>query len=342
MTFIIFLISIGTAKGQTAQFSQYYASPLYLNPAMAGAIPDITFNSIYRSQWHSIVTPYTTTQGSLILPLYSNGLTSRNHWGGIGLSVFNDRAGAGNLNNSGISATLAYNVPLDQDRFSILSFGLQGGMVQKRVDINEGWGSQFNPFLGLDPNMPVDPSLVTSTALFPDIASGLLYQFNPGRDFDTHRMVFYAGLSAYHLNSPNESLIRTQRSVLPRLFRFHTGTEFRIAPRITLSPNILAVYQNNAYQINGGMYLTFRVFDERGGVLGSSDIIFGTWYRLNDAVIGLLGFNHKNYTIGFSYDLNSSSLYYFTRGRGAYEVSLSIKFPRSPNKEIKSYSTPRI
>lgn len=327
--------------GQDAQFSQYYSSELYLNPAMAGTEPDMVFSSNYRTQWRSIVIPYTTSQVSAIKPFYSPGVKMK-HWGGAGLSFYNDRAGDGNFKTLGVSATFAYNLQLsDKNGGTNIAFGLQGGIIQKNVDYtNLEWGSQFNPYVGFDATVDPGEAALGSGRLYPDINSGIVFYYNSEQDFNAKKTAGYFGISGYHLNTPNESFIPSVSAQLPILYKFHGGILFPISTRLKFSPNVLGMWQNDVYHLNGGVYFLWHAFDASSPVFQGSDIILGAWYRYRDSFIFSTGLSHKNYTLGFAYDFNSSNLRHYTTGRGAYEFSLTIR--KGKERKFKRIATPRI
>ena len=216
-----FLILGTSSYGQDAQFSQFYASALYLNPALAGAEPDITFASNFRQQWRSIVQPYTTSQVSLIVPYHVSKIKD-SHKGGGGFSFYNDKAGDGNLKTLGVNLTAAYNVALSRNGLNNLSFGMQAGIIQKSIDYNGlEWGSQYNAGTGFDPNMPVNESDLLTNRIYPDINAGLMYYYNASKNYNFTDWSIYAGLSAYHMNQPNESFLSTKTSRLPVLLKAH-------------------------------------------------------------------------------------------------------------------------
>ena len=53
-----------TAQAQDPAFSQFYANPLYLNPAFAGSNECPRANLNYRDQWPGIGRTYITTSAS--------------------------------------------------------------------------------------------------------------------------------------------------------------------------------------------------------------------------------------------------------------------------------------
>ncbi len=336
---LILLLPLGL-RAQDAFFSQYYSSGLYLNPALAGTETDLTFSSNYRSQWRSIVVPYVTSQISIINPMYSKGVSER-HWGGLGLSVYNDRAGDGNFKTLGLNATFAYNIPFSpNERGSNLIMGVQGGFIQKNIDYtNLQWGEQYNPFVGFDVSVTPSENQLGNRAFYPDISAGFLYTYNHMESYSDRKVSLWLGGSAYHINRPNESFVSDVTAELPILFKGHAGATFALSDKFLFSPNGLVMIQNDVRHYNAGAYLTYRVFDSYKPAFQEAGVLVGAWYRLEDSFIFTVGMTAKNYTIGFSYDWNRSNLRSFTQGRGAYEISLTIRKPKTI-KRVK-IETPR-
>src|SRR5690606_36712052 len=94
-----FLVMTMGLHAQNPYFSQYYASPLYLNPALSGTNREISLGVNHRSQWNSNDSPYEISQFSFIYPLLSKG-ARQHHLGGVGFSVYQDVAGEGGLMNT--------------------------------------------------------------------------------------------------------------------------------------------------------------------------------------------------------------------------------------------------
>src|ERR1700749_2252329 len=88
----LFAITVLAAeiKAQDPQFTQFYANPLYLNPAFAGSVrcPRICMN--YRNQWPNLSGTYVTNSVS-----YDQHIDAIN--GGIGFIVTQDNQARGTL-----------------------------------------------------------------------------------------------------------------------------------------------------------------------------------------------------------------------------------------------------
>lgn len=348
---LVLLTSSVLLHAQDAAFSQFYSSELYLNPALAGEEPDLTFSSNYRSQWSSIVVPYSTSQLSLIYPIYKNDVKEK-HLGGLGFSIYNDRAGDGNFKTLGAFLTAAYNIGLVKDGSQDMSFGAQFGVIQKNIDFtNLEWGEQYNPLVGFDASYVPTESGFNSGRMYGDFNAGFMYYFNPKKDYKGKKVSAFVGASVYHLNTPNESFTTTTGSKLPMLYKGHAGIEYAITPKVHIAPNAIVYYQNLVDQLNAGLYITYKLSQEKKGFKGFSsyrntslkdnvDLVLGTWYRVGDAYIFSVGLHTDAYTVGFSYDMNTSGLRFVTGGRGAYEFSLTLH--RVKYHSLKKIATPRI
>ncbi len=339
--FIILLIGVlGKVSAQDATFSQYYSSSLYLNPSFAGIERDITFSSNYRSQWQSIIQPYVTNQLSFIYPIYVDEIKEI-HMGGIGASIYTDRAGEGNFKTLGANFNAGYKLPFKSETSSIV-IGTQLGVIQKSLDLSQlQWGEQYNTFIGFDASkVPTEDNIMTSHSYF-DLGIGAMYHYNPNLEEGDRKVSGFFGISTYHLNQPNESLIENEQSKLPILYKGHGGINFPFSTRFIVSPNFLVASQNAGYHFNGGLYLTYLLYQESpSAILKGSEVTLGGWYRNEDAFIMSVGLTHKAYTLGFSYDWNTSTLRYATKGRGAYEISLTLR--RVKDRSPKHIATPRI
>jgi len=201
------------------------------------------------------------------------------------------------------------------------------------------WGQQYDPILGYNASTVVTDQIANKVT-YPDISSGVIYTFNSAKNYSQKGISGYAGLSMYHMNMPNESLVNGLVSKLPALYKLNMGFEVHASDRLNIAPSALFVLQNNVRQINTGLYATYNIIGPPPKDLSPTYLILGTWYRLQDSFIFSTGFGNDFYTIGLSYDLNNSTLRYTTQGRGAYEISLQVHKVK-PHRS-KKYYTPRI
>ena len=210
LTFVFFialgLAPISRAFAQDPQYSQYYAAPLFLNPAMAGAelMGRVGFN--YRNQWPSIEAQFTTFSAyyDTYLPEYNSG---------IGVHVMQDTEGASKLRSTSVSALYSYELRLADNLY--FRPGFQASYIRREIGFYENliFANQINP---LDPTGPVlpgadIPGLGDPVSIFSLSAGGLLFTENA-----------WIGFSAHHLNEPNQSFV-DGLSPLPRKLSLHAG-----------------------------------------------------------------------------------------------------------------------
>jgi type IX secretion system PorP/SprF family membrane protein len=316
---LILLVCMGTlAQAQDPHFSQYYANPLYLNPAFAGVqkCPKLHLN--YRNQYPSLGV-YQTYSASY--DQYIDGIK-----GGLGVLAMRDEAGNGALNLT--EASLIYSYHLNVTRKFTLLAGFQATFRQRTLD----WGGltfpdQIDEFYGfVKPTNEVPPGNNTNNHL--DLSVGFL-------GFTEY---WYLGVSAHHLTQPNEAFLSSNQ--LPLKLTVHGGASIPLgrrrlhnSTRNILIPNIVYQLQGSASQITGG--LSFN----RGPISGGLAIRHGGYNP--DAVIIILGVapEKQAWSIGYSYDYTISDL--TNVPGGAHEISLMYTFPcRVRKKQIKEIKCP--
>src|SRR5687767_2834228 len=117
--FIVGFLTCLSGMAQDPEFSQYYAAPLYLNPAFAGTASDHRFIANHRNQWPNITNGFVTYALS-----YDYNLEHLNS--GLGILLMTDKAGTANLKSTGLNFQYAYKVNLAGKW--ILSSGLNFGV----------------------------------------------------------------------------------------------------------------------------------------------------------------------------------------------------------------------
>ncbi len=329
---IAFLIGLSFAgnpvRGQDPVFSQFYQSPLYLNPALVGEEEFAVFNFAHRSQWGSLNYPYTTTQASMIIPFFENKHAKpEGHLGGVGVSFYGDKAGVyDNFKSYGGNVSFAYNVDMSKQNVNRLTFSLQSGFIRKKVDKeNLTWGEQYDPFVGWDRTIiPSDIDKIDSRT-FLDITAGAFWRYYASDDAKTIHSI-YAGFVAAHLNHPDESVIADQENRLPVLYKLHGGIIFKVNEKSFFSVNYLSQQQDEVNQTNFGLFYSRMLPFETRGHLNNLVARIGAWHRVQDSFIGSFGLSTDQLQLGFSYDWNVTSLRYNNRGTGSYEITMAYRF----------------
>jgi type IX secretion system PorP/SprF family membrane protein len=306
-------------NAQDAAFSQFYANPLYLNPAFAGATPKgcprASLN--YRDQWPGIGSSYITTSASWDMHINEIG-------GGLGILVVNDRSGNGGLQLN--SASLLYSYHLEVNR----QFAIKAGFEASYRMLNLNWegltfGDMIDPQRGFVYPTGEDIANYTQTKNYPDFSAGFIgYSEN-----------LFFGFAAHHLTQPNQGFI--SESQLPTKLTAHIGGNIplnRYKNEVTtISPNFMYQQQQDFQQLNYGVYIN------RGPMVG------GLWMRNSlkniDSFILMVGLIQDSFKFGYSYDITLSNLGN-SNTLGAHEVSFTLFMPcRSRSKSFKTISCPQ-
>ncbi len=304
---IILLVSANHLRAQVdAHFTQYYAYPLWLNPAFTGAIDGsyrVTAN--YRRQVPGIVSPFTTqgVTGDMALP--------KNF--GLGLTILNQVTGDRSYRYTNGYLSLSYQVRLTQ--YKVLRAGFQLGMLNRTVDPNKlQYGNQFNPVIGYDPSIPSNEIFAYKSATSLDGSVGILYfDGDPSKSFNP-----FIGISLYHPTQPNSKFLSSNNdNKVPMRYSIHGGIRLQLSERAELIPHAIYMRQGNADEIAGGAAINLKID-------GDKDLIAGGTYRFNDAVAPSLGLRFNGLTIGLSYDINVSQFKTVSSSNGGYELSISF------------------
>lgn len=308
LTVLILLLGVGQLRAQDPVFSQFYAAPLQLNPALTGLEDAPVFHLNYRNQWPSISQAYVSYAAS-----YSQFFSKQNS--GFGASVLADVAGNGIYASTQIGLHYTYSLYLSEN--SRLRMGLEGQFINKRLNWEElVFLDQIDPATGSvdgagNPN-PTQEARGANNLSYMDFGAGVLYQMP----------YFYGGFSIKHINAPSESYLSLNEvaATLPIRYTLHFGGQIplssgkKIRKAAYISPSILYSQQRDFKQLNLGAQSQYDIF------LG------GIWFRHTfsnaDAVIFMLGVQQGPIKLAYSYDWTLSGL--ANASGGAHEVSLIL------------------
>lgn len=305
---------------QDTRLTQSYANPLRINPSIMGANTDMKFILNYRMQWAAIEKGYTTYSFTGMYPIFLNQGKSKLD---IGLSGMNDKAGAFNT----LDMALAIDYSKEISPNNNLCISLIGGYIQRSIDVS-GLTFDNQYVLGsYNANNPSREATLVDNVGLPDLGFGFMWFLNPNRT--EAKLNAFLGISAYHLNQPNATLLGSNGK-MPMRFNYQGGVKIFGDNKIDFTPNVRINMQNGNVEAAAGLYADY-VFSE------NAKLVIGAWYRRNDAIAFLLGFEHKFFTVGYSYDMINTNLNTVTTGVNAHEVTLSYKFSRLGKSKIASF-----
>lgn len=307
-------------KAQDHLYSQFFNAPIYLNPSLTGQFEgDIRFNMLYRNQWSGL-------QGDLSYLHASADLNIPDFGGGVGIMFNRSSEGTAYLVKNNLAATYSYSVGGED---FVLSFGIQAGFTNRRVDWdNLVFSDQLDMRLGYIPGS-------SSAAQIPDMNSKIFFDAAAGINF-VYRD-FMIGGAFNHLNQPDESFSGAQAK-LPIRAALHASYRLPLSQTsyysnddgAVLIPSVLYYKQAEISSFSAGFQYKFRSFNA------------GLWYRQTgrgeaDAVVVSLIFdlfrgnnNGEKLRLGLSHDATTSKLNYTNTG-GTTEAGISYEkyFPNS-------------
>lgn len=308
-------------NAQDPHFSQFYANPLYTNPAFAGAAVCPRVGISYRDQWPSLGA-FKTFSASY--DQYFDAIS-----GGIGIYIMSDKQADFYRINT---AALMYSLRLKINRDITLNLAAMANITNNSLDWDKlVFGDMIDTRYGVIYN--------TSMAERPDDLSHTYFDVGAGALIFSEN--WYAGIAAVNLLQPDDGFISYNR--LPVKFTANAGMRFNLRrdQRRTnsffgqpiISPNIIFQHQGKFNTLNYGAYLDWSPF------------VFGAWFRQSmafsnkDALVLLFGLEWGDYKIGYSYDITVSSL--SNVSGGAHEISLGAKFPcPEKHKKIRAIKCP--
>jgi type IX secretion system PorP/SprF family membrane protein len=129
---------------------------------------------------------------------------------------------------------------------------------------------------------------------------------------------YYVGVSMYHINKPSLSFIDKTWNLASRV-TIHGGGSFPVSDNLFLNTSAIYQLQNKASELVLGAAISANL---NGDLQNPTSVYFGSWLRVNDAIIPYVGLEFNGVRIGASYDINTSGLKAATLSRGGTEFSL--------------------
>lgn len=321
------VLFVSDSYGQDMNYSQYYSTPIYYNPAFTGINSGLRARFLFRDQWPSLPSPYKSYY-------FSADMGDRNlpGSGGIGIMINQDTPGAGLIKNFGAALTVAVRIPISE--FMVSQVGIKAGIMQRTVN----WGDLvFTDQLSGKYGNIFQSSFIPPDAnqrTVPDFGVGGILQFmNPQGNVNGN-----IGFAVDHIFQPDVSFLSTGSSQYPRKYVGQFDVVISTAPGGSSSAmmsssdeplkfNIGAIYQSQA-SLN-----SLQV----GVNLLKYNIYMGAWYKttmtgaVNSAIALVAGYRYNfyedmNLKFMYSYDLQVSGSLQGTGG--AHEISLILELDK--------------
>jgi type IX secretion system PorP/SprF family membrane protein len=310
---------------QDIHFSQIEFTPLALNPALAGANTNMQGIVSYRSQWNSVAKPFQTSAANFDVLLNREAKKRKGNFG-LGIFFFNDQAGEPKISTNVVNLNLSYHLIVK--KYSTFGLGIYTGFGQRAIGTIDGrWATQFdgtNYNAALTSGEPIN----SPNYSYLDAGAGLLYTFANTNGYMTQNKSrkLNIGFAVFHLNRPNNSFVSDNG--LERLnMRFSTFINGEIGienTNVCFLPGIYYQNQGNANELLLGTYYKY-IFNSGAIYTGNKkplSLSIGLFARVKDAVVGKILLDWDRYSMGMSYDINTSGLSSVSAYRGGFEIFL--------------------
>lgn len=328
LVFVFLLLLTSRAFSQDVQYSQFYANPFYLNPALAGSTGLTRVGVNFRNQWPAL------DQSFIAYTAYADHFSEKYN-SGLGIIVSGARESFNQSRTDEIGLVYSYRLRLGEKR--LLHVGAQGSFLSRDVLFDQViLGTQLDIDKGVVVGEPGAGFSGDSRLRAGDINAGLLY----------YEDKFWFGFSAFHLLEPQISYLELNSNRLPVKYSLHGGVRFNLAPG-----NINDFFNNTDQERSLALAFNYKAqgaFDQLdlGAEFYFEPLILGFWYRglpskynlpNNESLIGLIGIElDSGLDFGYSFDYSISKLGQRVSG-GAHEISLRYVFSPS-NQRKKDYS----
>jgi len=324
---ILFASAITIANAQDPNFSQFFASPLTINPALTGSPnSDFRFFTNYRQQWIGNNTSYNTGTLSLDARLFKDQLEEKNHVFGVGGFFMRDQSLNGYFKSTYASMNSSYSMAIDEYGVHNIGIGLAGIYGDRRLDFSQLTFSEQFGSEGFNTALPTGENSLASLKPYVSVASGLIYRFR-GEETDID-----FGVSGYHYNKPKQSFLSDSLgNYLPARFVTHFNMDNYLSENFSLSTN--AIFQTQARQsyLAAGVILNYGSMDENVGKIFS----VGLFLRSDDAIYPYVGLIVDRLQFGLTYDVVVSNLKTSSYTPRTFELSVIYHLANKNLKERK-------
>lgn len=326
-TIIILLFFIlGFANAQDKHFTQFYAAPLTLNPALTGAFTgSYRIGGVYRDQWRNVLDdPYVTFETALDVRFPVKWDRRYDDAFAVGLMFYNDDVSGVDFSTNQISLSGAFHKNLDFEKKQYLSAGFQAGIAQRNVNYeNLTFEDQFNSVDQYE--YATSEDLPENNFSFGDFSVGLNYVISPRKGLS-----FFIGGAMHHVFQPQVSFYPSDQGGDSKLYSKYSvqlSAEVPLAYRLSMTPRVLFATQGPHTEMNAGTNFRIKINN-----YNNSSIHVGSWVRpvgnfddsySIDAVVVMFGVELNSVLMGLSYDINLTDLTTTRQGQGALEFSIS-------------------
>lgn len=311
---------------QDPQFSQFFSSPLTLNPALTGNFNGTTrMVGNFRSQNADYNNAYNTKTASVDFNVLSNKIKQFDRLS-LGVLFLSDQTGNKVLTNNHLGLSLAYMKALDEEQKRSVSIGFQAVYNNKRFNsANALLEDQITP--GGIINSSGDNILnngLSKTAA--DLNAGVLYQYAP-----TSEHLYYIGGSLFNILQTQKGFGNNTTAV-PLRKTIHGGMLSPVGYAGTFHASFHFQQQKGFNQLLIGAAYSHYIKDILGAYV---ELYAGAWYRTDQSVIPYIGLEWNYWRLGYTNDISFSNQ--ITAGQLRYSNEISLHYTLNKDKSLLKY-----
>ena len=326
---VFLLVKANFMLAQDPSFSQFFSSPLNINPGLTANINgDWRVISNFRTQWLGPASPYMTGTISYDMKIMQNkvpNVETENNIIGIGTMLMFDYAMSGIVKSTYASLNLSYNIKLVEKENQKQRLGLGFGAIYgnrhiafDRLTFEEQFAGN-----GFNVNLPTGEASLANMKPYFSASAGIVYTYT------SQNSNLDVGVAGFHLNKPKQTFLKDENQVLAMRKVAHTNFETYLNERVVLNSNAIYQFQDKANYFSVGGGLGYFLRDE-----AQSLINLGLWYWSKNAIIPYVGLSYKDFQFGFSYDITVSKLTQAERKPKTWELSLILRGIKKPSGVI--------
>jgi type IX secretion system PorP/SprF family membrane protein len=326
----IYLINIGLYS-QDIQFTQFYAAPMYMNPAMSGMFNGkYRVGMVYRDQYRSALEqPFRTYTAGGDVNFSLSGLRKESpDMFALGILFFSDRINLYDLNTNSIALSGAFHKSLNIKKKQYLSGGFQVSMSQRAVNFEDlFFPDQFNAIDAF--TLPTGEFLPANNFGYGNLAFGINHSIAP-----SDKQSYTVGIAVFNILNQNISFFNQDEIVNPDLealsrlkprYTINGAAILRTADYVYVSPRFLYASQGEIQQLSLVNLFKYKIPRSEGKTFFAGPGLKMTREPESftvESVIFTTGFEFKGMLLGFSYDHNLRSFGASRNGLSTFEFSL--------------------
>ena len=326
---VLLLMATKSSFGQDPSFSQFFSSPLNINPGLTANInADWRAISNFRDQWIGPASPYVTGTVSYDMKIMQNkvpNVETENNIIGIGTMLMFDHAMSGVVKSTYASFNLSYNIKLMETDEQKQRLGLGFGAIygRRRIDFDRLTFEEQFTGNGFNTNLPTGEVALDNMRPYFSASAGIVYTYT------TQKSNLDLGVAGFHLNKPKQTFLKDENQILAMRKVAHANFETFLNERVVLNTNAIYQYQDKASYFSVGGALGYYVGDQAGSLFTA-----GLWYWSKNAVIPYAGLAYGDFQFGLSYDITISKLNQAAQKPKTWELSLILRGVKKPSGVI--------